>query len=324
MQVCPRHGRPASCRDGHRQPRRRDLRACRRHDVLETGRADLNATRRSDLDASHQRRLPASLHHDLAAALPGARPEGRPHDRLGTLRSRRHRRVSRPAVLLLGRRRAARPRSVGRRAGLLARARAAGGRGRRCDPRRLGRDARASAGPRHGAGRPRAPRRSRHRRLDDPAGPRRRRRDVAAHRGSCPPPASWTPRRGGAGRGAGVAVDRTVTWTHEPTGERRTPPAGAGGVLDQFGDDLLSQGVSPQVPSALAVLTSVFGMGTGVALPVWSPKPVVKDGAATCMSRRAALRALQSKHEHDFNQALGRLVPVSSTRCRAYTSGLST
>ena len=34
------------------------------------------------------------------------------------------------------------------------------------------------------------------------------------------------------------------------------------------GDDLLSQGVSPQVPSAQAGLTSVFGMGTGVTLPL--------------------------------------------------------
>jgi hypothetical protein len=33
------------------------------------------------------------------------------------------------------------------------------------------------------------------------------------------------------------------------------------------GDVLLSQGVSPQVPSALAGLTSVFGMGTGVTPP---------------------------------------------------------
>ena len=32
------------------------------------------------------------------------------------------------------------------------------------------------------------------------------------------------------------------------------------------GGVLLSRGVSPQVPSALASLTSVFGMGTGVTL----------------------------------------------------------
>jgi hypothetical protein len=38
------------------------------------------------------------------------------------------------------------------------------------------------------------------------------------------------------------------------------------------GGDLLSQGDYPQVPSALAGLTSVFGMGTGVAPPLWPPE----------------------------------------------------
>jgi len=34
------------------------------------------------------------------------------------------------------------------------------------------------------------------------------------------------------------------------------------------GDVLLSRGVAPQVPSALAGLTAVFGMGTGVSPPL--------------------------------------------------------
>ena len=38
------------------------------------------------------------------------------------------------------------------------------------------------------------------------------------------------------------------------------------------GDVLLSQGVSTSVPSALVGLTAVFGMGTGVTPPLWSPK----------------------------------------------------
>ena len=38
------------------------------------------------------------------------------------------------------------------------------------------------------------------------------------------------------------------------------------------GGYLLSQGVAPQVPSALAGLTSVFGMGTGVTPPLWPPE----------------------------------------------------
>jgi hypothetical protein len=39
-------------------------------------------------------------------------------------------------------------------------------------------------------------------------------------------------------------------------------------VERKSGDDLLSQGVTPQVPSALAVFTAVFGMGTGVSPPL--------------------------------------------------------
>ncbi len=38
------------------------------------------------------------------------------------------------------------------------------------------------------------------------------------------------------------------------------------------GGDLLSQGASPQVPSARAGLTAVFGMGTGVSPPPWPPE----------------------------------------------------
>ena len=37
------------------------------------------------------------------------------------------------------------------------------------------------------------------------------------------------------------------------------------------GDILLSHTVTSAVPSALEGLTTVFGMGTGVAPPLWSP-----------------------------------------------------
>ena len=43
-------------------------------------------------------------------------------------------------------------------------------------------------------------------------------------------------------------------------------------LREKSGDVLLSQGHSSQVPSALTGLTSVFGMGTGVTLSLWSPK----------------------------------------------------
>src|SRR5690606_7164310 len=64
---------------------------------------------------------------------------------------------------------------------------------------------------------------------------------------------------------------------------RREDPRGSS-LPEKFGGVLLSQGGSSQVPSALAGLTSVFGMGTGVTPPPWPPKPVVK-GAATWTGR---------------------------------------
>ncbi len=82
-------------------------------------------------------------------------------------------------------------------------------------------------------------------------------------------------------------------------GERRRAPPQCGGAL-LVRNVLLSQGISPQVPSALTGLTSVFGMGTGVTLSLWPPKSVVN----VCRTR-----GLQSKHERSI-QALGRLVPV--------------
>src|SRR5690606_20289521 len=44
-------------------------------------------------------------------------------------------------------------------------------------------------------------------------------------------------------------------------------PLRRGAFKRNSGGDLLSQGVFPQVPSALAGLTTVFGMGTGVTPP---------------------------------------------------------
>ena len=56
---------------------------------------------------------------------------------------------------------------------------------------------------------------------------------------------------------------------------------------DYSGGVLLSQGESPQVPSALAGLTSVFGMGTGVTPPLWPPETVLKQ-AVSVAGRRPA------------------------------------
>ena len=66
-------------------------------------------------------------------------------------------------------------------------------------------------------------------------------------------------------------------------------PIGAGVIFERTGGVLLSQGVYPQVPSARAGLTAVFGMGTGVSPPPWPPDH---------LSVSAALRELHSEHEH--------------------------
>ena len=55
---------------------------------------------------------------------------------------------------------------------------------------------------------------------------------------------------------------------------RQCPPFRGGIVWRNPGGVLLSQGATPQVPSALAGLTAVFGMGTGVSPPPWPPETV--------------------------------------------------
>ena len=56
----------------------------------------------------------------------------------------------------------------------------------------------------------------------------------------------------------------------------KIPPSELEGdfIIRNPGGDLLSQGASPQVPSARAGLTAVFGMGTGVSPPPWPPETV--------------------------------------------------
>ncbi len=68
---------------------------------------------------------------------------------------------------------------------------------------------------------------------------------------------------------------------------RNAPPAKPGRCVprSKSGDVLLSQGITPQVPSALTGLTSVFEMGTGVTLSLWSPKSVVNEGGSLKDSR---------------------------------------
>ena len=76
--------------------------------------------------------------------------------------------------------------------------------------------------------------------------------------------------------------------------------------MRKSGDDLLSQGVYPQVPSALAVFTAVFGMGTGVSPPLWPPEHML-------MSTTDIRRELQSEHEHQ-NKKIPSPRPISTGR----------
>src|SRR5918995_2534566 len=61
-----------------------------------------------------------------------------------------------------------------------------------------------------------------------------------------------------------------------------------------MGDDLLSHRVSPAVPSALAGLTSLFGMGRGVSPPPSSP--FLKRRIFGCIAQRCAGSDLWKLH----------------------------
>lgn len=86
------------------------------------------------------------------------------------------------------------------------------------------------------------------------------------------------------------------------------------------GGDLLSQGVAPQVPSALAGLTSVFGMGTGCSPPLSPPDKSLPGplgpSVLSCVSPHRTIGGECPEHSiasTSFRiqiQALGLLVPV--------------
>jgi hypothetical protein len=72
------------------------------------------------------------------------------------------------------------------------------------------------------------------------------------------------------------------------------------------GGDLLSQGCEPQVPSALAGFTSVFGMGTGGSRPLTPPDKALSNSVP---------RALHSEHvDLKFNPSPR---PISTGRLHA-------
>ncbi len=61
-----------------------------------------------------------------------------------------------------------------------------------------------------------------------------------------------------------------------PDGPRTRKSRPGGRLFERTGGDLLSQGVAPQVPSALKGLTALFGMGRGVSLSLFATK-LVRD-----------------------------------------------
>ena len=64
---------------------------------------------------------------------------------------------------------------------------------------------------------------------------------------------------------------------HQSKAKKKSPTHLSVGLLLRYipGSDLLSHAPAHAVPSAVAGLTSVFGMGTGVTLPLWPPGNLV-------------------------------------------------
>ena len=126
------------------------------------------------------------------------------------------------------------------------------------------------------------------------------------------------PRRGASDAAAvdcGCAVAVRVRVRVESRAATRTrtrpiPAARRGRLARNPGGDLLSQGVSPQVPSALAVFTAVFGMGTGVSPPQLPPETLSNVNRQMAPSSRTPERARAHGAREERSQALGRLVPV--------------
>ena len=94
----------------------------------------------------------------------------------------------------------------------------------------------------------------------------------------------------------------------------------------ESGSVLSSQLVSKRVLSALKGLTSVFGMGTGGSPSLWPPEIFIYLSSFPhphyCISTFLCYSFAPAHASLD--QALDRLVPVSSMHCCTSTPGLST
>ena len=114
---------------------------------------------------------------------------------------------------------------------------------------------------------------------------------------------------------------------HQPLGQCSLP------LLLYPGNVLLSQEKNLSVPSAIADLTSVFGMGTGVTPPLSSPGylpyslsslPAPSKLYSTIYSNTKYPNLLPSSYHCFLGQALDLLVSVSSIDHSTYTPDLST
>ena len=85
------------------------------------------------------------------------------------------------------------------------------------------------------------------------------------------------------------------------------------------GDDLLSHAASHAVPSALEGLTSEFGMGSGMALPVWSPAPYFGGaGLRPTRDQNKRIRYCDDLGHNAAVKARGQASrPISTTRLNA-------
>src|SRR4051812_36052243 len=115
------------------------------------------------------------------------------------------------------------------------------------------------------------------------------------------------------------ATRATRSWLSALLIEGRSPrqlPART--ATRRTGGDLLSQEVSPQVPSALKGLTALFGMGRGVSLSLCA------TGDLRDANARWSLKTAQDLKVRNIRQALDPLVPVGYVHCCTSTAGLST
>ncbi len=114
-----------------------------------------------------------------------------------------------------------------------------------------------------------------------PRSPWRGSRRAADSAGRRSPNPRWTTGAGTHRMTDLEACDHLTGFADRGAKTPRTPGIFRGFSSINSGSDLLSQGVYPQVPSAHASLTSVFGMGTGVTSPLWPPEISCQRGSPT-------------------------------------------